>query len=340
MKTNEFILEKLKELMEIPSPTGYTKRAAEYVINELVKLGFSPKYNNKGCLYVDLGGNGTSTLLSAHIDTLGGMVSEVKSNGRLKITPLGGFPAVTVDGENLKVIARNGKEFEGSFQILDPSVHVNSKAKEEMREFEKMEVVLDEDVNSEEETKALGIAIGDIVAFDTRTRITESGYIKSRYLDDKLSVAILLGLAKNIADKTIKLNHKTYFLISTYEEVGHGAASIPYDIEEMLVVDMGCVGLGLECTEKKVSICAKDSAGPSNYEMTTKLINLAKENKIDYAVDVYPHYGSDADAALAAGVDVRHCLIGPGVYASHCYERSHIIGVENTLRLIEKYLEN
>ena len=203
-----------------------------------------------------------------------------------------------------------------------------------------MEVVLDEKVASKEDTMKLGIMPGDIVCFEPRTRITKSGYIKSRFLDDKLSVGILLGYAKYLKDENIKLKHKMYHYITVYEEVGHGgAASIPEGVTEMISVDMGCVGEGLNCTEHQVSICAKDSTGPYNYDVVKKMIEVSKENNIDFAVDIYPFYGSDVDVTLKAGYDIRHGLIGAGVYASHGYERSHIDGVKNTLKLLINYCE-
>lgn len=335
-----YIVEKLKELTKIPSPTGYTHEAAEYVINELKTLGFSPKLTNKGCVVCDIGGNGNPIILSAHIDTLGGMVEEIKANGRLKLTRLGGLKAENCEGENCEIRTRTGKTYSGTFMLNDPSVHVNGSYDDTKRTFDNMEVVIDENVKTAEDTEKLGIANGDFVCFDPRTTVTESGYIKSRFLDDKLSVAILLGLAKDVAENKTTLSRKTYLFITVYEEVGHGAcAGYPEDATEIMSVDMGCVGSGLKCTERDVSICLKDSSGPYNYETTTKLIEIAKANNISYAADVYPYYGSDADAALSAGADMKHSLIGAGVYASHGYERSHKDGVTNTLNLIKAYLK-
>jgi len=200
--------------------------------------------------------------------------------------------------------------------------------------------VLDEDVSSAAETRALGIEVGDMVCFEPRTRRTASGYLKSRFLDDKLSVGILLGFAKYLADNRITLKRRTYVHVTVYEEVGHGgAASVPAGVTEAISVDMGCVGDGLQCTERQVSICAKDSGGPYSYEVVGKLIAAAKATGADYAVDVYPLYSSDVDVTLGAGYDIRHGLIGPGVYASHGYERSHIDGVYNTLKVLCGYLQ-
>ena len=170
--------------------------------------------------------------------------------------------------------------------------------------------------------------------------MTASGYIKSRFLDDKLSVGILLGLGKYLKDTGAELSRPVYAHITVYEEVGHGAsASIPEGVTEALSVDMGCVGEGLRCTERQVSICAKDSGGPYAYDMVGRLISAAKKEGADYAVDIYPHYGSDVEASLKGGFDIRHGLIGPGVYASHGYERSHLDGVCSTLKLLKGFLD-
>lgn len=335
----EFILDELKTLMSIDSPSGFTRRAAEYTMEELSKLGYKPEMTKKGCVLCCLGGEGDPVVFSAHLDTLGGMVASVKSNGRLKLTRIGGMNPNNAECENARVYTRDGKVYEGCFQMNDPSVHVNGDYSTQKRDWDGMELVLDEKVFSADDTKKLGIATGDYVCFDPRTVITKSGYIKSRFLDDKLSVAILLGLAKQIRDEKLVLSRKVYIYITVYEEVGHGCSSgIPADANEIISVDMGCVGDGLECKEHQVSICVKDSHGPYNYEVTNRLITLAKQHELDFALDVYPFYGSDADAALDAGYDLRHGLIGAGVYASHGYERSHVDGVLNTIRLVKAYI--
>lgn len=336
----EYILEQLRVLTAINSPSGYTDEVCEYVINELKNLGYAPARTNKGGILCEIGGEDreNALVLTAHIDTLGGMVSAIKANGRLKISPVGGLNANNAECENCTIITRFNDSYSGTLQMNSPSVHVNKDYSTQKREFADMEVVIDELTASKEETEKLGIAVGDYVCFDPRTVITKSGYIKSRFLDDKLSVAILLGLAKEIRGK--KLPRVVYFHITVFEEVGHGGCgSIPAGVTEILGVDMGCVGDDLECDERKVSICAKDSAGPSNYDMVTRLIRMCRDNGLDYAVDVYPYYGSDADSALSAGHDIRHALIGAGVYASHGYERSHVDGVKNTLELLKAFIK-
>lgn len=341
-KYAEFATEKTVELLGIDSPSGYTDRAATFVRDEFEALGFDAKITTKGGVIVDLGGKDKDDglLLEAHADTLGGMVAEIKGNGRLRLTALGGMKADNGETENVKVYTRCGKVIEGTLQLCNASVHVNGEYSSSKRTFDTTEVVLDEDVRCAKDTRDLGIEVGDIVCFDPRTRVTESGYIKSRFLDDKLSVGILMGLAKYMKDNSITPKRRVYAHITVYEEVGHGGCgSVPAGVTEAISVDMGCVGAGLSCTEKQVSICAKDSGGPYSYSVVGKLIEAAKKENADYAVDVYPYYGSDVEATLRSGYDIRHGLIGAGVYASHGYERSHKDGVYNTLKVLKGYLE-
>lgn len=336
-----YILEQVQNILAIDSPTGYTKNVAAYLMAEYEKIGYAPQRTVKGGILTDLGGKDpdNAVLLEAHVDTLGAMVSRIKPNGRLAVSPLGGMNANNAEAENCRIITRFNGIYEGTCQLADASIHVNGKYDETSRNFDVMEIVLDEKVSDREGVQSLGIMEGDIVAFDPRTRITKSGYIKSRFLDDKLSAGILLGYARYLKEAGICPHRKIYQHLTVYEEVGHGgAASVPKGITEILAVDMGCVGEGLNCKEHQVSICAKDSGGPYNYDLVSELISVAKRGRLDFAVDVYPHYGSDAEAGLRAGYDVRHGLIGAGVYASHGYERSHVDGVKNTFLLLKGYL--
>ena len=338
----EYAWEKTAALLAIDSPSGYTVKAALWVKEAFEKLGFSAQITAKGGVLADLGGEDAQNglLLEAHTDTLGAMVAEIKGNGRLRLTPLGGMNPNNAEAENVWVYTRAGKVLDGTAQLCNASVHVNPDYSTAKRDWNTLEVVLDEDVNSAADARALGIEVGDIVCFDPRTRRTASGYLKSRFLDDKLSVGILLGFAKYLSDNGITPQRRTWVHVTVYEEVGHGgSASVPDGITEAISVDMGCVGSGLQCTEKQVSICAKDSGGPYSYEVVGKLIEAAKKTEADYAVDVYPFYGSDVEATLRSGVDIRHGLIGAGVYASHGYERSHMDGVYNTLKVLAGFLD-
>ena len=336
-----FAVEKAMELLAIDSPTGYTRAAEDFVLREFSALGYSAQRTVKGGILIDLGGknNDDALLLEAHADTLGGMVAEIKGSGRLRIVNVGGLNANNTEAENCRVVTKFDGIYEGTLQLCNASLHVNGDYGSTQRKWDTVEVVLDEKVGSADDVKKLGISVGDFVCFEPRTRLTKSGYIKSRFLDDKLSVGILLGFAKFPRDEGLTPERRVYVHVTVYEEVGHGgAASVPAGVTEAISVDMGCVGEGLQCTEHQVSICAKDSGGPYSYEVVQKLIAAAKKEKADYAVDIYPHYGSDVEATLSAGHDLRHGLIGAGVYASHGYERSHVDGVRNTLLVLKGYL--
>lgn len=331
-----YICDQLKALTAIPSPTGFTKHATNYLVETLTAMGLSPEVSNKGNVLVCLGGEGNPLVLASHVDTLGAMVRAIKDNGRLRPTTLGGHQWRTADGENCTVHTRDGRTYTGVVLNTEPSAHV---ADEKVEQVEKnMEVLLDENVGTADETRALGIQNGDIIAMDPRTTVTPSGYIKSRFLDDKLSASILLGLARAAAVGEVSLARKVSLLFTVYEEVGHGGSFVPADTRDMISVDMGCVGADLACTEREVSICAKDSGGPYNYDLVSELAGIAAELELGYAIDVYPHYGSDVEATLTAGYDIRHGLVGPGVYASHNYERSHTDGVRNTYELLRAYV--
>lgn len=336
----DYMLEQLHAIMAIDSPSGYTAEIQAYMNKELTRLGYQPENPVKGGIRAHLGGEGAPILLMAHVDTLGAMVNQVKPDGRLSITNIGGVAPCSVEATSVKIKTRFDVEYEGTIQLVNASVHVNPEVRTAARGFDtNLEVVLDEDVHSAEDVAALGIRSGDVVAFDPRLTVTSKGYIKSRFLDDKASAAVLLALAKKIADENLHLKRSIWISFTVYEEVGHGGAhGIPEGIEEMMSVDMGCVGEGLTCTEKQVSICAKDGGGPYNYEVTSALLKAAMDNHIDHAIDVYRYYSSDVDVSLRAGYDVKHSLIGPGVYASHGYERTHIDGLCATFDLLCAYL--
>lgn len=315
----------IEELANTPSPTGFTKLAEKYLMDEFTKLGYKPYQNNKGNVVVPInemeGENGI--LLSAHVDTLGLMVRSIKANGALRVTTLGGFPLNFVEFENVKIHTRNGKEYTGVVRLNNPAVHGSDAPREAKRNDETMEVVIDAIAHSKEETEKLGIGNGDFISLDPRFRI-DNGFVKSRHLDDKASAGILLALAKEIKDKNIEINRPLYMMFTIYEEVGHGAsAGHPKGIRDMVAVDMGVVHDDLTCDELKLSICAKDSSGPYNYDLTNDLVAIAKDLNLDYGLDIYPFYGSDASAAVSSDYDYRHALVGCGVAASHGYERTH-----------------
>ncbi|MBI9009722.1 MAG: M42 family metallopeptidase [Tenericutes bacterium] len=340
MKENiDYILDFAKNILSIPSPSGYTTEVIQFVDKEAQNLGYQTEQSKKGNLIITVPGRETFTLgLSGHVDTLGAMVRSIKADGTLKFTPIGGPIWPTLDGEYCQIRTRDNLNYTGTFLSTSPAVHVFKDAATLARSPENMVVRIDELVKTKADTEKLGIAPGDFIFFDPKTTITKSGFIKSRFLDDKISVSILFGLLKHLKDNKITPRQSLKIIISTYEEVGHGASNIP-TVDEIIAVDMGCIGDDLSCTENQVSICCKDSSGPYNYEMISKLVKISKDNKIDYATDIYPFYGSDVSAALRGGNDLKGALIGPGVHASHGMERTHIDALTNTLKLLLNYIK-
>ena len=323
----------------VNSPSGFTHIASAYLMDVLSGYGFAPYTTHKGNVVCCIGGQGHPLVVAAHVDTLGAMVRSIKPNGRLRYTQIGGYPDNNLENETCVVHTRDGRTYTGTFYLTTPASHVYKDIPAVTRGDTTLEVVLDENVSSKDEVRALGIEVGDFISLDPRAVHTPSGYIKSRHLDDKASASVLLALAKMAASSDLTLSRKIYLVFTVHEEVGHGCcAGLPEDVEDILSVDMGCVGDDLTCDETMVSICAKDSRGPYNYEMTGRLIELAKDNNLKYAVDVYPMYASDADASLFSGHNFRHALIGPGVFASHGYERTHVSGLDNTLKLLAAFV--
>jgi len=326
-------------LCKIPSPSGFTKDIVDYLCTELTSLKLHPEKTRKNAVLCDLGGKGRPLVLAAHIDTLGAMIRSIKGNGRIRFTPIGGYAGGFVENENVLIHTRMEKKFSGTIHLVNAAAHTYKDTATLERNEANLEIVIDEIVTKEDETLKLGIKPGDFISFDPSTVYTESGFIKSRFLDDKASAGVLLGLAKAVSEGFIKPQRKVWLMFTNYEEVGHGASSgIPANVEEVISVDMGAVGDDLKTDEYKVSICAKDSGGPYDYDLTNKLIEIADREKLNYAVDIYPYYGSDVEATLRAGYDIRHGLIGPGVFASHSFERTHKQGVENTFRLLQHYI--
>ncbi len=331
----------LKTLLNISSPTGYTENIMNHIKQELTARNVFFNETNKGALIITIKGQNDiyQRTFSAHVDTLGGMVKSIKPNGALSIVPIGSFLMNTIDGENCTITTFENITYTGTAQATKPSVHISGdEAKTLQRIPENMEIILDEKVFSKEDVEKLGINVGDFICFDTRTQITQNGFIKSRYLDDKASVAILLYVINYLIKNKIQLPYTTNFFISNYEEVGHGAcASLPIDTKEFIAVDMGAPGLDQNSSEYSTCICAKDSSGPYDYSLRKKLVDTCRKNNIPHKIDIYPHYSSDAIAALSAGWDIRTGLIGPGVFASHAYERTHMDSIIATVDLIIKY---
>lgn len=337
----QYMLETTAALCRIPSPTGYTSRATAYTIGLANKLGLSVEVGNKGSLLIPLGGEGSGgRVLSAHIDTLGVMVKEIKSNGRLKLTMIGGYDWSTIEGEFCTIHTAKQGDITGTIVLTMSSFHIFGAAQRDLkRDQDTIEVRIDSHVESADEVKALGISVGDFVSLDPRTTVTDNGYIKSRHLDDKACVAINFGVAKALIDAGLKPSKPSWLYVSVWEEVGHGTSSgIPDGVDEVVAVDMAAVGLGQTSDEMATTVCVKDSTGPYHYELSRQLIDLAEANGIDCRTDIYNFYGSDVSQALRAGYDIRGALVGPGVDASHAYERLHVKSLEETAKLLTAYL--
>jgi putative aminopeptidase FrvX len=336
------LLNFLANLLNTPSPTGFSHQAIAYTeatlsAYEAVRL----ERTRKGALLATWEGKQSDSPrgLTAHTDTLGAMVKEIKSNGRLKLTKIGGFPWNTVEGEGCTIFASKGDPLRGALLLNDASVHVyGAKVGENKRDDDNMEVRIDARTISADQTTALGIQVGDFVAFDPRVEITHD-FIRSRHLDDKACVACLVAAIKGLHDQDLKPTQTAYILISNYEEVGHGAAGgFPADLTELLTVDMAAVGSGQASDEFHTTLCVKDSGGPYHHEFSQRLRQLAEANAIDYRVDVYPYYGSDGEALWRSGADIAVGLIGPGVDASHNYERTHLDALVATTQWVMAYL--
>ncbi|ANE48309.1 aminopeptidase [Paenibacillus swuensis] len=336
----DYVQSILSEILSIPSPSGYTHAVMERIAHEAAQLGYAYETTPKGGGILTVPGRNQDHVvgISAHVDTLGAMVRAVKDNGTLRLTPVGGYMMHSIENEYCVIHTRNGKTYTGTILTSRPSVHVYTDARDFKREEAHMEVRIDEKVSSKSDVLELGIAPGDFISFEPRTEFLPSGYVKSRHLDDKASVAALFALLEMMKRHSLVPESTLKILISNYEEVGHGSAYIPGEISEFIAVDMGAMGDDLSCTEQDVSICAKDSSGPYDYGMTSRFIELAKRDGIPHVVDIYPHYGSDASAALHGGSNIKAALIGPGVHASHGMERTHMNAILGTAALLAAYV--
>ncbi|MBM7552286.1 M42 family metallopeptidase [Thalassobacillus pellis] len=336
------MVDHLKHLVSIPSPSGDTEKIMRYCANLIGTNGIEMKQTNKGALIATIRGKDDARhrILTAHVDTLGAMVKEIRSDGKLHLSMIGGFRWNSVEGEYCTIHTLDGEEYRGTILMQNPSVHVNHDLPKEKRDDAHIVVRIDEQVSNKEDIEELGIRVGDFVSFDPRYEMSDSGYIKSRHLDDKASAAVLLHMLEEITSENIELPYTTHFFFSNNEEIGYGAnAGIPAETVDYIAVDMGAIGEGQTSTEHDVSICAKDSSGPYHLGLKKQLVSLAEKEQIDYQIDIYPFYGSDASAAVRAGYDIRHGLVGPGIDASHSFERTHTDSLWQTYRLLMAYIQ-
>jgi putative aminopeptidase FrvX len=338
----EYLIDFLVRLLNIHSPTGFAEPAIAFVEKELSQFSqLQLIRTRKGALVAkwEVASDAPPVALTAHVDTLGAVVKEIKSNGRLKLSRIGGVEWPTVETEGVWIFTSHGEKIRGSILVETASGHIYGQdMKNTPRDDDHMEVRLDARTLSKEETRALGINIGDCAAFDPRVEVT-NGFVRSRFLDDKACVANIISAIKAIVDAGQSPTRTVYFHISNYEEVGHGAsAGIPADVAELLTVDMAVVGKGQESDEFHATLCIKDGGGVYHHGLNNKLRALAGQHGIPYKTDVYKYYASDGEAFWRAGGDVAVALIGPGIDASHNYERTHTEGLVATTNWIMAYL--
>ena len=339
--STDYLLSTLEDLINTPSPSGDTDWAVSFVEQELASMGVSTFRTTKGALVAHFQGlkDEKPRAITAHVDTLGAVVSQIKSNGRLKMSAIGGLMWPSVESEGVTVMTRSGNGIRGSVVLSNGAAHVNKNASTQNRDADSLEIRIDELTTSAEETRFLGIDVGDFVYFDPRFEKSQAGFVRSRFLDDKACVACAIAAIKAMTDAGISPAQRTHILISNFEEVGHGGMdSLPEDLAEMLVLDMAVVGDGQNGNETHCSICIKDSSGPYSKDLTDRLRTIASQSGVDLVPDIYPYYGSDGSAYWRSGGRAQVALVGPGVDTSHGYERTHVDALRDTANLVAEYL--
>ncbi|PKM56825.1 MAG: aminopeptidase [Firmicutes bacterium HGW-Firmicutes-3] len=341
MMDMNYIKKQLSILVGIHSPSGFCDAVTDYVKIEANRLGYEVNYTQKGGIYVTIKGINDKEAIgvASHLDTLGAMVRSINDDGTIRFTSIGGYMMSSINGAYCSIYSREGKTYKGTMLSKKASVHVYEEINDYKLIEENMLVRVDEQAKSKEDILKLGIEVGNFIGIDPMYRETESGFINSRHLDNKAGAAILLGLLATIKREKLVLKNTLQVIFTTYEEVGHGASYIPENIRTLIAVDMGAIGEDLSCTELDVSICVKDSSGPYDHKLVSELLEIAKKKNLNYALDVYPFYGSDAGAALKSGANIRAALVGPGIHASHGMERTHEKALEQTLLLLLGFLE-
>ena len=337
-----YLVDTFKTIVNIPSPVGYYVRLNPVLEKIAADLGLSVTYDNKATAYITVEGedNSKTVLVGAHADTLGLVVRHIDNNGMLLVRALGGVVFSSIEGESVTICTRDGRTYSGLVICKSHSGHVFSDSTTLNRDEDTIRILIDADVHSKADVKALGIQNGDYVCVDPHCEITENGYIKSRYIDDKCAIACSFAALKYITENNLKPKYNTIFAFPYSEEIGFGGTYVPEGVSEYIALDIGLIGPELEGSERTVSICAKDAASTYHYELTSHLIELAQKAGCDYAVDVYYRYGTDAHAAIRAGNDLRDATFGMAVYCSHGRERTHVIGLENTTKLLLAYMLN
>ena len=336
----KYCISTFERLLDVDSTTGQYEQIQQLLCQILEELDYPYQVTHKGGVIADLGGEEDALVVTVHLDDIGLMVRHINADGTLNVCSVGGLYPFYCVTENVRVYTRDGGVYTGSICRTPNSIHVTE---EELRTTlpdyrTNVCVVLDEDVHSADQVRALGVDTGDMIALEPRFTMS-NGYLKSRFIDDKACAAVLLSAMKEIREQGLEPGRKVYAYFSMYEEIGHGTTWLPRDVRDMLAIDIAPTGPAQNSDEQKVSIFAKDSRYPYHWGMTNELRETARDAGVDYVMDIFtPHYGTDCDPSLTAGYDIRHTAIGPGTANSHGYERTHIKGLENTYLLLMAYL--
>jgi peptidase M42 family hydrolase len=340
---DNYILNTLVTLLSIPSPSGYTDRIVHFMGQQLAALGVDFELTRRGAIRATLKGRHSSPdrAVVAHLDTLGAMVKELKSNGRITVVPIGHWNARFAEGARVTLFADLGT-YRGSLLPLKASGHTFAdEVDKQPSSWDNLEMRVDEHCYSLQDLLKLGIHVGDFIAVDAQADIMENGYIVSRHLDNKAGVAVLLGAVKAIIDSGVKLPVDCHPLFTISEEVGSGASAILHgDVAEMLTLDNGTTAPGQNSSEFGVTICMADMSGPFDYHLSHRMLQICQEYEIRHQRDIFRYYRSDSAAAVEAGNDLRTALATFGVDASHGWERIHWNALESLTHLVTLYLQS
>ena len=335
-----YLLECFRRLVETPSPVGYYTQLNPVLKELAASFGFGLTFDRRGTPYLVLDGedNSKTVMIGAHSDTVGLVVRRIDADGMLRVRALGGICYPSLEGESVTVHTRDGRSYTGLFACQSHSVHVYEDAHTLERNEKTTMIILDEKVSSKADVNALGIRNGDFVSVDPRCQVTSNGYLKSRFIDDKAAIACCFTMLKYLKENGLKPKYRTILAFPYTEEIGFGGTFVFPEVSEYVALDIGLIGPDCDGDEYKVSICAKDAAAPYDYDLTNRLIRQAEAAGCDYAVDVFFRYGTDGNAAVRAGNNLRAAAFGMAVYCSHGRERTHITGLENTMNLLLAYV--
>ena len=337
---HDYLVARLKALLAIPSPTGFTDEAVRFTARELEHLGLEVVLTRRGAIRARRPGKATRPArgIVAHLDTLGAQVKFLKSNGRLELVPIGHWSARFAEGARVSIFSSKGI-YRGSILPLKASGHTFNEEVDSLPVgWPFVELRVDALARSKEELLQLGIDVGDIVAVDPAPEFMDNGFIVSRHLDDKAGVAIMLAALEAMQREGVETPVDTYWLFTIGEEVGVGAsAAVVPDIASLVAIDNGTTAPGQNSSEFGVTLAMADQTGPFDYHLSKKLFELCGEHDIQVQKDVFRYYRSDAASAIEAGHDVRTALLTFGVDASHGYERIHVNALTSIAKLIVHY---